>query len=75
MEQASNEDQLGVLAITHYSRLLKELRPDRVHVLVRGEIAATGGPDLAAQLETTGYAEYGVAEDDKEIVGASIFGL
>lgn len=75
VEQASNEDQLGVLAITHYSRLLKELRPDRVHVLVRGEIAATGGPDLAAQLETTGYAEYGVAEDDKEIVGASIFGL
>jgi Fe-S cluster assembly ATP-binding protein len=75
VEQASNDDQLGVLAITHYSRLLKELRPDRVHVLVRGEIAATGGPELAAQLERTGYAEYGVAEDDKESVGASIFGL
>lgn len=75
VEQATNDDQLGVLAITHYSRLLKELRPDRVHVLVRGEIVATGGPELAAQLERTGYAEYGVVEDGKESVGANIFGL
>ena len=47
---------LGVLAITHYARLLKELRPDKVHVLVRGRIVASGGPDLANQLERTGYA-------------------
>src|SRR5206468_6341588 len=38
IEQATNETGLGVLAITHYNRLLLELRPDRVHVLARGRI-------------------------------------
>jgi Fe-S cluster assembly ATP-binding protein len=58
IEQATEERQLGVLAITHYSRLLHELRPDFVHVLVKGRIVAEGGPDLAAELEETGYAPY-----------------
>ncbi|HEX9991498.1 MAG TPA: Fe-S cluster assembly ATPase SufC [Acidimicrobiales bacterium] len=58
IEQATHEQQLGVLAITHYSRLLHELRPDRVHILVKGEVVASGGPELAAELETTGYAAY-----------------
>jgi len=58
IEQATEERGLGVLAITHYSRLLHELRPDFVHVLVKGRIVAEGGPDLAAQLEETGYAPY-----------------
>jgi Fe-S cluster assembly ATP-binding protein len=58
IEAATNEDDLGVLAITHYTRLLHELRPDRVHVLVRGQIQASGGPELAAQLEETGYAGF-----------------
>jgi Fe-S cluster assembly ATP-binding protein len=49
---------LGVLAITHYSRLLTELRPDVVHVLADGRIVDTGGPELAAELERTGYAAY-----------------
>jgi Fe-S cluster assembly ATP-binding protein len=49
---------LGVLAITHYSRLLHELRPDVVHVLADGRIVETGGPELAEELERTGYAEY-----------------
>jgi Fe-S cluster assembly ATP-binding protein len=47
-----------VLAITHYRRLLNELRPDRVHVLVKGRIVASGGPELADELEVTGYATY-----------------
>lgn len=47
---------LGVLAITHYRRLLEELRPDVVHVLVDGRIVASGGPELAEQIEDTGYA-------------------
>src|SRR6188508_23529 len=42
IEAATNEDNLGVLAITHYTRLLHELRPDRVHVLVRGQIQVSG---------------------------------
>ena len=49
---------LGVLAITHYSRLLTELHPDRVHILVKGRIVASGGPELAAQLEADGYGAF-----------------
>jgi Fe-S cluster assembly ATP-binding protein len=52
------DEGLGVLVITHYSRLLEELRPDVVHVLAKGVIVATGGPELADQLEETGYASY-----------------
>jgi Fe-S cluster assembly ATP-binding protein len=54
---------LGVLAITHYQRLLSVLRPDVVHVLVGGRIVASGGPDMAEELERTGYAPYLVAGD------------
>ncbi len=49
---------LGVLAITHYRRLLSVLQPDVVHVLVRGRIVASGGPELAEELEHTGYAAF-----------------
>jgi Fe-S cluster assembly ATP-binding protein len=47
---------LGVLAITHYSRMLHELRADRVHVLAKGTIVRSGGPELALELEEQGYA-------------------
>ena len=63
VEQLTEEIGLGVLAITHYRRLLTELRPDVVHVLVRGRIVATGGPELAEELERTGYAVF-VDESD-----------
>ncbi|PIE34106.1 MAG: Fe-S cluster assembly ATPase SufC [Ilumatobacter coccineus] len=49
---------VGVIAITHYSRLLNELHPDRVHILVKGQIVASGGPDLADTLERDGYAAF-----------------
>ena len=62
IEAVTDSDGLGVLAITHYRRLLTELRPDRVHVLAGGRIAASGGPDLARELETTGYADYAETE-------------
>jgi Fe-S cluster assembly ATP-binding protein len=58
IEAATAEDGLGVLAITHYSRLLTELKPDVVHVLKGGRIVRTGGPELADELEQTGYAAY-----------------
>lgn len=60
---AVDEWGLGVLAITHYRRLLSVLRPDVVHVLVGGHIVASGGPDLAEELERTGYTQYASAED------------
>ena len=59
IEELTKERGLGVLAITHYSRLLRELPPDVVHVLVGGRIVATAGPELVAELERTGYADYG----------------
>jgi Fe-S cluster assembly ATP-binding protein len=64
VEAMTTEDDLGVLAITHYARLLDELRPDVVHVLVGGRVVASGGPELAQKLEETGYegfaAELGI---------------
>ncbi|MEZ5227312.1 MAG: hypothetical protein R2710_11745 [Acidimicrobiales bacterium] len=54
----TEESGLGVLVITHYARLLQELRPDVVHVLAKGQILASGGPELADELEETGYAGY-----------------
>jgi Fe-S cluster assembly ATP-binding protein len=65
VEALTTEIGLGVLAITHYRRLLKELRPDSVHVLVKGRIVASGGSELADQLEVTGYAAFtdGEAEE------------
>lgn len=65
---------LGVLAITHYRRLLDELHPDAVHVLVKGEIVASGGPELADELETTGYAGYGEATAVPAAIGPDPFG-
>ncbi|MDY7100262.1 MAG: Fe-S cluster assembly ATPase SufC [Actinomycetota bacterium] len=58
VEQATEEDGLGVLAITHYDRLLSVLRADVVHVLARGRVVATGGPELAAEVEQAGYASF-----------------
>jgi Fe-S cluster assembly ATP-binding protein len=48
----------GVLLITHYTRILRYIEPDFVHVFVAGRIAAQGGPELAEQLEATGYDTY-----------------
>src|SRR3954451_21566246 len=55
VERMTHDDDLGVLAITHYARLLTELRPDRVHVMLGGRIVQSGGPELADRLEQTGY--------------------
>jgi Fe-S cluster assembly ATP-binding protein len=46
---------LGILLITHYQRLLNYIKPDFVHVLVRGKIVLEGGPELALELEEKGY--------------------
>lgn len=60
VEAMTSEDGLGVLAITHYARLLDELRPDVVHVFMDGRVVTSGGPEVARELEETGYE--GVAE-------------
>ena len=58
IQALTDEVGLGVLVITHDSRLLQELIPDRGSVLRKGRIVATGGPELAEELERTGYAGY-----------------
>jgi Fe-S cluster assembly ATP-binding protein len=50
----------SMLIITHYQRLLDHIRPDRVHVLAAGRIVASGGPELAHDLEREGYDKYGL---------------
>jgi Fe-S cluster assembly ATP-binding protein len=51
----------AMLVITHYQRLLNYIVPDRVHVLSGGRVARSGGPELALELEESGYAEFGEA--------------
>jgi Fe-S cluster assembly ATP-binding protein len=75
VEDLSNDPDtpLGVLAITHYTRLLTELKPDHVHILVKGRIVTSGGPELADVLESDGYGAFvpdDVADDNDDAVTA-----
>jgi len=54
--------ELGILIITHYTRILEFIKPDFVHVLVDGKFVLSGGPEVADRLERTGYAEWGKEE-------------
>lgn len=60
-------NNMGVLVITHYQRILNYVQPDHVHILMNGRIVESGGPELALQLEERGYdwlrAKYEVAEE------------
>lgn len=66
---ATKDDGLGVLVITHYSRLLNELTPDHVHVLAQGRIVSSGGPELANELEASGYGQW--AEETEPVSASS----
>jgi len=50
--------EMGALVITHYQRILNYIEPDYVHVFVDGKIVKEGGPELALELEKSGYAEW-----------------
>ena len=58
IEEATQNENLGVLAITHYSRVFEQLKPDAVHVFAGGRIRATGGGELADQVEREGYERW-----------------
>lgn len=58
LQLATTEWDVGILAITHFSRFLVQLEADMVHVMVGGRIVASGDAALALQLERTGYAGY-----------------
>ena len=59
--EALRSPDLGVLIITHYSRILRYMNPDRIHVMVDGRIVDSGGPEVAERLESEGYATIGEA--------------
>jgi Fe-S cluster assembly ATP-binding protein len=53
--EAIRSPERGILVITHYSRILRYMRPDRIHVMMAGRIVRSGGPELADELEAKGY--------------------
>jgi Fe-S cluster assembly ATP-binding protein len=58
VNRVKTNTDMGVLLITHYTRILRYIRPDFVHVFVNGKIAEEGGPELADRLEDEGYDRY-----------------
>lgn len=58
VNRAKEDTTLGVLLITHYTRILRYITPDFVHVIVAGKIVESGGPELADRLENEGYDRY-----------------
>ena len=58
INRAKEETEVGVMLITHYTRILQYVKPDFVHVFVDGRIAEQGGPELADRLEAEGYDRY-----------------
>ncbi len=57
MVEAMRSDDMGILIITHYSRILRYMAVDKVHVMVSGKIVQSGGPEVAEELESGGYTE------------------
>ena len=57
-EVRADRPEMGVVLITHYQRLLDEVRPDHVHILVDGRIITSGGMELAEELERSGYESF-----------------
>jgi len=73
--EAMRSPDLGVLVITHYSRILRYLTVDRVHVMVGGRIVRSGGSDLAEELESTGYDAFGPGDDASDVSESFLDGL
>ena len=59
-EVREDRPEMGALVITHYQRLLDELQPDKVHIIVDGTIIESGSMELAEELERDGYVRFGV---------------
>ncbi|MDH6277982.1 MAG: Fe-S cluster assembly ATPase SufC [Rhodoluna sp.] len=58
VNRAKENSDMGVLLITHYTRILRYIKPEFVHVFVNGKVAEEGGPELADRLESEGYDRY-----------------
>ena len=66
VNRAKESTGLGILMVTHYTRILKYIKPDIVHVCADGHFVKTGGPELADELEETGYDKYLPEGSDSE---------
>jgi len=58
VNNVKSETDVGIMLITHYTRILQYIKPDQVHVFINGQIAEQGGPELADRLEAEGYDRY-----------------
>ena len=58
VNRVKESSDIGILLITHYTRILRYITPDFVHVFANGRIVEEGGPELAELLEAKGYADY-----------------
>ena len=66
VNRAKEANQFGILMVTHYTRILKYIKPDIVHVFADGHFVKTGGPELADELEESGYDAYLPEGSDSE---------
>ena len=66
VNRAKEANQFGILMVTHYTRILKYIKPDIVHVFAAGHFVKTGGPELADELEESGYDAYLPEGSDSE---------
>ncbi len=58
VNRIKGSSDIGIVLITHYTRILQYIKPDRVHVFIEGKVAESGGPELADRLESEGYDRY-----------------
>ncbi|BDR54593.1 ABC transporter ATP-binding protein [Bombiscardovia apis] len=66
VNRAKDNTDLGIMMVTHYTRILKYIKPDIVHVFAEGRFVKTGGPELADELEESGYDQYLPEGSDSE---------
>ncbi|KAE8130121.1 MULTISPECIES: Fe-S cluster assembly ATPase SufC [Bifidobacterium] len=66
VNRAKDDTGLGILMVTHYTRILRYIKPDIVHVFANGRFVKTGGPELADELEESGYDQYLPEGSDSE---------
>jgi Fe-S cluster assembly ATP-binding protein len=66
VNRAKDNTGLGILMVTHYTRILRYIKPDIVHVFANGRFVKTGGPELADELEESGYDQYLPEGSDSE---------
>ena len=68
---AGADGGVGILLITHYTRILRYVKADFVHVFAGGRVVESGGPDLADELETNGYVRFATEPSAAEVVGTA----